>query len=104
MLGRKETRTCPLCTVSELINGYELPEVNFLKIDVERGELDVLNGIALQDWPKIQNMVVEVHDIAERVHKVQSKLEQFGFQHIVIEETPLLEGTGLLTVYGKRAR
>jgi hypothetical protein len=44
--------------------------VDLLKIDVERAELEVLNGIEQSDWSKIKQVVMEVHDTDKRLEKV----------------------------------
>ncbi|NEQ63560.1 MAG: FkbM family methyltransferase, partial [Moorea sp. SIO4A1] len=58
-----ERVTCQLKTVSEIIREHKLEQIDLLKIDVEKSELDVLLGIEAQDWQKIKQIVVEVHDL-----------------------------------------
>jgi hypothetical protein len=48
--------------------------VDLLKIDVERAELEVLNGIEQSDWSKIKQVVMEVHDTDKRLEKVVSAI------------------------------
>jgi hypothetical protein len=36
--------------------------VDLLKVDVERAELQVLEGVAARDWPAIRQVVLEVRD------------------------------------------
>jgi FkbM family methyltransferase len=52
----------PVVTVSDLIEAHGLDSVDLLKIDVERAELDVLNGVDETDWGKIQRVHLECHD------------------------------------------
>ena len=52
----------PVVTVSDLIEAHGLDSVDLLKIDVERAELDVLNGVDDRDWGKIQRVHLECHD------------------------------------------
>ena len=52
----------PVVTVSDLIEKHGLDSVDLLKIDVERAELDVLNGVDDRDWSKIQRVHLECHD------------------------------------------
>ena len=40
-------------------------QVQLLKIDVEGDELDVLMGLASQDWPKIQQVVARQESSSE---------------------------------------
>ena len=46
-------------------------KIDLLKIDVEKGELEVLNGIEDADWPRIHQIVMEVHDLDGRVGMVR---------------------------------
>ncbi|KAK9837460.1 hypothetical protein WJX81_004203 [Elliptochloris bilobata] len=59
MLRRRERHVCKLQTVSAIMAAQGLQRVDLLKVDVERAELDVLNGVAAADWPRIRQLVVE---------------------------------------------
>jgi hypothetical protein len=37
-------------------------EVHLLKVDVERAELAVLQGVKAEDWPRIAQVAVEVRE------------------------------------------
>jgi FkbM family methyltransferase len=52
-----DTEECPMCTVSDLIQRYELQQVDLLKIDVEGAEVDVLLGVKEKHWPLIQQVL-----------------------------------------------
>lgn len=61
------TSTSPLCTTAQLPASLPAPapaparrRVSLLKVDVERAELRVLQGVAQQDWPAIEQLVMEV--------------------------------------------
>ncbi|HEX6290123.1 MAG TPA: amino acid adenylation domain-containing protein [Herpetosiphonaceae bacterium] len=97
-----ERSTCPMTTVSEMIRRYNVERIDLLKIDAQKSELDVLDGIEPQDWPKIRQIVLEVHDIAGRVGHVQSLLERQGYQVAVEQETALAD-TPLYNLYARRA-
>src|SRR5262249_60403938 len=58
---------CPMRTVSEIIREQQVPHIDLLKVDVEKAELDVLEGIEATDWPRIRQVVVEVHDLDGRL-------------------------------------
>lgn len=52
-----------VATVSGLLRDEGLAgDVALLKVDVERSELAVLSGVEARDWPRIRQVVVEVHD------------------------------------------
>jgi FkbH-like protein/FkbM family methyltransferase len=93
---------CPLMTVSDIISENKLHCVDFLKVDAEKCELEILRGIEARHWPLIRQIVIEVHDPSrEAVAQVQELLAGQGFQ-CAVEEENLLSGSGLFNVYGTR--
>ena len=143
LLGGKITRECPLVTVSDVIraNGLrvEYPSrdekeglssvstdddsrhyaVDFLKIDVERGELAALRGIDEEHRGSIKQIAMEVHDgdgdglqtvldlltAPTRVdERVGSGAGGFGFDkaRVVAEQPDELLGGTLWNVYARR--
>jgi FkbM family methyltransferase len=60
-----------------------LPEppsrIDLVKIDVEGAELEVLQGIDDHDWPRIDAVVVEVHDVGGRLSMIERLLLRYGF-------------------------
>ncbi|HEY0738442.1 MAG TPA: amino acid adenylation domain-containing protein [Herpetosiphonaceae bacterium] len=97
-----ERFTCHLTTISEMMRQHALTAIDLLKIDAQKSELDVLLGIAAEDWPKIRQIVLEVHDIAGRVAQVQALLEREGYS-VVVEQETAMAGTPLYAVYARRA-
>jgi 31-O-methyltransferase len=94
---------CQLRRLSEVIAEQQVTKIDLLKIDVERGEMDVLAGIDEADWPKIRQAVVEVHDLGQgRVAAVEQLLRQHGFNHVVVEQEPMLAATDMYNVYARR--
>jgi FkbM family methyltransferase len=92
---------CRLTTLSRMIEQHGIEQIDLLKIDVEKSEFDVLAGIEIKDWPKIKQMVVEVHDIDHRLEGVARLLQEQGFR-LYIEQEARLQGTGLYTLYAVR--
>lgn len=77
-----------------------LEAVDLLKVDVERAELDVLRSIADQDWPKIRQLVMEVHDLNGALSAVRELLDVKGnFAACVVEQDTQLEGSTLYNLY-----
>jgi FkbM family methyltransferase len=95
--------TCTLRTLSEVVRELALPRIDLLKVDVERGEMDVLAGIDAADWAKIRQAVLEVHDLkCGRVARVEALLREQGFAHVVVEQEEMLRGTDIFNVYAVR--
>lgn len=96
--GGKRKITVPVTTVSNIIESY-VPrnrEVDLLKIDVERAELQVLQSIRTNDWPKIRQISMELHE--ENVHPVRQILieeGQFDDDCIDILQSDMLKGTSI---------
>ena len=100
---RTETFACPLVTLSDVIREQGVERIDVLKIDVEGSEIEVLHGIAEDDWPKIGQMVLEVHS-DELLAGTRALLEPRGFDIAVddflIFDAP--EGVGQREVEGVR--
>ncbi|HEY6253454.1 MAG TPA: FkbM family methyltransferase, partial [Candidatus Angelobacter sp.] len=86
LAGRFESRkeSCRLRRLSDIIREEGVERIDLLKVDVQRAELDVLLGIDDDDWDKITQIVMEVHDGVGR--KTEGRLQ---------EVLRLLEGKGL---------
>lgn len=97
--SRFERRTFPVevRTLSQIMADEGLDHVDLLKVNVEKSELDVLRGIAEEDWPKIAQVVLEV-DTEENLGPIVSLLEANGFDTVVMQDS-LLSGTDLCYVY-----
>ncbi|HEX8245029.1 MAG TPA: condensation domain-containing protein, partial [Longimicrobium sp.] len=55
------------------------------------------------DWPKIRQVVVEVHEIDARVARVCDLLHRHGFD-VALEQEMMLRGSAVSMVFGRRAR
>ena len=69
---------CPVRTLSTLLRDLAIDQVDLLAIDTEGSELDIFRGVARDDWPRIRQVVVEVHR-AEMVETAASLLAEVGF-------------------------
>jgi FkbM family methyltransferase len=86
--ARHKRVRCPLKTLSQLIADNGIEEIDILKIDVEGSEAEILKGIDAGDWPKIRQMMVEVHESAGDVHdEVIGTLESRGYR-LSIDRNP----------------
>jgi FkbM family methyltransferase len=97
---------CRLRKMSSVIDEAGVSNIDLIKIDVQRAELDVLQGIEPRHWPLVQQISMEVHDEAGsptegRVGQVEQLLGEQGFRVTVgIEE--MLRGTGRYAVHAVR--
>ncbi|MFN9372343.1 MAG: amino acid adenylation domain-containing protein [Planctomycetaceae bacterium] len=99
---RSEQFTCELRPLSEILAETGVTRIDLLKIDVEKSEWLVLGGIAPTDWPRIRQVVIEVHDEAGRLEQVVALLREQKFE-VVVEQDEVLRGTSLYSVYARRA-
>ena len=97
---RAKTVTAQLRTLSGVILEQGIDRIDLLKINVEKSELDVLQGLGPADWPKIRQAVIEV-DEKKNLQPVMKLLEQNGFE-VLMEQDPLLKKTDLCYVYAIR--
>ncbi len=99
---RFETVRCQLKKLSDVIREHNIQKINLLKIDVERSETDVLLGIDEEDWPKIDQVVVEVHDIHNQIENVKALLTDKGFRKIFVQQDPFLKAIKSFNLYALR--
>jgi len=97
-----ESVECPMRTISDVIREHRVPRIDLLKVDVEKAELDVLEGIEAADWAIIRQVVVEVHDLNGRLAKVMALLAEKGLEHIHVEQEPLFRGSEIYNLYACR--
>jgi FkbM family methyltransferase len=99
---RPQTVTCQMRTLSQVVRDHRVERIDVLKIDVEKAELDVLRGIEDRDWNKIQQIIVDVHDIDNRLDTVTTLLRNNGFAHIIADQPPTLKNSNIYTVFAAR--
>ncbi|HEX9938713.1 MAG TPA: FkbM family methyltransferase, partial [Longimicrobium sp.] len=97
----REEFTCPLRTLSEVVREHGVERIDLLKVDAEKAEEEVLAGILDEDWPKIRQVVVEVHDRHGRLDRVRALLERHGFV-VAVEQDSVLEQTPFYNLYARR--
>ena len=99
---QKQTFPCELKALSTIIDEENIETIDLLKVDVEKSELHVLRGIRDEHWPRIKQIVIEVHDtIGDTIKEVTRILAVHGFE-VAIEEEELLKESGLYNLYGRR--
>jgi amino acid adenylation domain-containing protein/FkbM family methyltransferase len=92
------TFACRRRTLSDVLAETGVERVDLLKIDVQKAELDVLEGIAPDDWRKIRQLAIEVHDLDGRLHRVTELLVDKGYR-VSVAQDALHVGTPVHFVY-----
>ncbi|CAB9531302.1 Inherit from NOG: Methyltransferase [Seminavis robusta] len=69
--------TCQVRTLSSVIDEYKISNIDLVKVDVEGAELDVLQGIRDDHWPRIQQFTMEVE--GHTLKPIQQLLTEKGF-------------------------
>ena len=92
---------CPVQTLSDVIESRGVESIDLLKLDVEKSELDVLRGIREEDWPKVRQVVAEVHDINGGLKSFTALLDAHAFD-VELDQDELLRGTEIYEVFAFR--
>jgi FkbM family methyltransferase len=98
---RAETFRCRLRPLSEVIYEQRVERIDLLKVDVQKCEMQVLDGIDAADWPRIRQVVLEVHDLDGALDRVTGMLEGHGFR-VTAEQDDLYVGSHLYNLYAQR--
>ena len=79
---------CKLYSLDEILDesSFNSDQIDLVKIDVEKAELNVLSGIGSKTWKKIKQIAIEVHDIDNRIEKVKQMLTENGFKNIHVTD------------------
>ncbi|HEV7519010.1 MAG TPA: FkbM family methyltransferase, partial [Thermoanaerobaculia bacterium] len=97
----KRSFVCPMRTLSEVVREHGVEVIDLLKVDVEKAELDVLQGLAEEDWPKVRQVVAEVHDLDGRLGEITQLLTRHGFE-VTTEQDEQLRVNDLYNLYARR--
>ncbi len=93
-----ETYICQLRTLSDVISEHHVEQIDLLKLDVQKSEWDIITGIKKDDWQKIKQIVIEVHDIEGRLNQILTLLQQHEYQ-VFIEQDDMCEGSNLYNLF-----
>ncbi len=102
---------CPLTTVSTVLDEHGLDTVDLLKIDVQKSEWQILQGIEDRHWSAIRQLVAEVHDHPpedddpDRRGMVERTLDFLRTQgyDVHAEQDDLYEGSDIFNLYARRS-
>lgn len=99
---KEQIYDCTLTTLSDVIQNYNIESIDLLKIDVEKSEFEVLEGINSENWRKVRQTVMEVHDFDdEKINRLKSIFTTNGF-NIVIDTYDDIGIPGYYNVYAKK--
>lgn len=86
---------CPVKTLHALVSEEGIRKIDFLKMDIEGSELDVLRKLEPEIWAMIENIAIEVHEYAENddnLAELKLILENQGYAtstgHVTAEGSP----------------
>jgi hypothetical protein len=69
---------------------------------VKGAEWSVLNGISEEHWSRIKTIVIEVHDIDNRLDKIKKLLDEKGFKKLHHEREVGLEDSVMFNLFALR--
>ncbi len=95
------TLACRIRRTSEVIRELGIQRIDFMKIDVQKSEHEVLAGIDEGQWKSIGRIVVEVHDNGGKLQNIVAQLEEKGFV-VVAEQEPLYRSSWMYNVFAWR--
>ncbi len=95
--------SCRILPLSEILRDSGVERVGLLKVDVEKAELDVLESLRDDDWDRIDQVVVEVHDVDGRLRRIGDLLRSRGFA-VCERQGATFAGTDLHDVFASRRR
>jgi len=102
LLKNSQKINCDIITLSHFIKEENIKKINLLKIDCEGLEWNVLMGIQESDWKKIESIVMEIHNIENRLKNTIELLKKYGFNNINTEKEKALNETKLINLYATR--
>ncbi len=97
-----ETTTIQLRTLSDVIAEEGVERIDWLKINVEKAEEDVLLGVRDADWARISQVSLELHDTAGRLERVSELFRDHGFDLTVEKDWSLDADQNVHYLYARR--
>ncbi len=84
---------CTLTSLGSFIEKNAINHIDFIKIDVEGAEFEVVKSIKPSQFSMIQQLCIEVHDINNRVEHLAAYLQDQGYL-TEIHRSPIYEKLG----------
>jgi FkbM family methyltransferase len=96
------TVTCQVKTLSAVIAEHDIEFIDLLKIDVEKSELDVLQGIRADHWKRIKQIVMEVETASTQYRTIGDLLRRHGFKRITLDQNQEQSAGDVGLIYASR--
>ena len=80
-------------TLDSLFDNNVIDKIDFLKIDVEGAEVNVIDGISIDNLKKVNKIAMEIHYkhvSKDEIKKMYKKLEKAGFKNTFKFSVPSL--------------
>ncbi len=89
--------------LSDFFKKNNINKVDLLKINIEKAELEALEGIDDHDWSMIEQVVVEIHDFDNALEKVKSILTPHNFNIKIDKDWSLDESQNIYYLYATKS-
>lgn len=66
-------------SLSAKIKEHKISRIDLLRIDASGAELDILEGIEVEDWARIKQVMIEVDEMNNRVRRITDLLNRHHF-------------------------
>lgn len=90
-LFRTERVRADVDTLDNIVARHVIEAIDLLKIDTEGYEQDVLDGIGQSLWPKIRQLMIEVHRGPEELRKISRDRKARGYR-LTVQDHPMADG------------
>lgn len=104
VVGAYLLRTQPVATqfwsLSSALSKLHVERIDWLKIDVEGAELDVLRGVNQSDWPRIKRVICEMESPA-MLAQASELLQRAGFS-VETRDNTVIQGQHLKLLFARR--
>ncbi len=95
----KEKIFCDVTSLSDVISDFDLECIDLLKIDVNEGAIQIIDGVQQEHWPIIRQLVIEHR--CSRNCEIEERLSTLGY-HVQRTQENIHTGTSVYYTYAVR--